>query len=69
MVCLNLGVNAQGKGLLYSGVLNCFVKIVKNEGVLGLYKGFGVAYMRLGPHISVSLVIWDWLRVLFFKNS
>jgi solute carrier family 25, member 34/35 len=55
--------------MLYSGVLDGFVKIVKSEGVLGLYKGFGVAYLRLGPHISVSLVIWDWLRVLYYKKS
>ncbi|XP_065336050.1 solute carrier family 25 member 35-like [Cloeon dipterum] len=61
----NQGVDAQGKGLLYSGVVDCFVKIVKKEGFFGLYKGAGAAYLRLGPHIIISLVVWDWLRLLY----
>ncbi|XP_065335999.1 solute carrier family 25 member 35-like [Cloeon dipterum] len=58
----NQGVDARGRGLLYSGVVNCFVKIIKTEGFFGLYKGGSAAYLRLGPHIVLSLVLRDWLR-------
>lgn len=36
----NQGVNASGKGIYYSGVIDCFVKILKTEGFRGFYKGF-----------------------------
>lgn len=36
----NQGVNASGKGIYYSGVIDCFVKILKIEGLRGFYKGF-----------------------------
>lgn len=44
----NQGVDASGKGLLYKGPGDCFVKIVKIEGVRGLYKGFLAHYLRIG---------------------
>ena len=30
----------------YSGVIDCFVKIIKNEGFFSLYKGFLPSYIR-----------------------
>lgn len=66
---VNIGVDVQGKGLLYSGVGDCFVKIIKKEGLFGLYKGVGAAYLRLGPHIVISLVVWDWLKLLYHPGN
>ena len=63
----NQGTDAKGKGLHYKGVGDCFVKILKTEGPLGFYKGFGASYFRLGPHTVLSLVFWDQLRVLWFR--
>lgn len=57
-----LGVDASGKGLLYNGILDCFVKIFKTEGVVGFYKGITANYMRLGPHGALCLVFWDILK-------
>lgn len=34
----------------YKGMLDCFVKVAKEEGVLRFYKGFGTYFMRLAPH-------------------
>ncbi|KAI8967685.1 mitochondrial carrier domain-containing protein [Mycotypha africana] len=45
----NQGVDpATGNGLLYKSPADCFVKIVKIEGVRGLYKGFLAHYLRIG---------------------
>ncbi|KAF1785796.1 Mitochondrial carrier domain [Phytophthora cactorum] len=33
----------------YKSATDCFVKVVKHEGLRGLYKGWLPAYMRLGP--------------------
>ncbi|XP_071109574.1 solute carrier family 25 member 35-like [Haliotis cracherodii] len=61
----NQGVDAHGKGLLYSGVSDCLMKILRKEGFWGFYKGWGASYFRLGPHTVISLVLWDEVRKLY----
>lgn len=64
----NQGVDAQGKGLLYRGYLDCVWKIWKSEGFFGFYKGLGACYFRLGPHTVLCLVFWDQLKE-YYNNS
>ncbi|XP_070490031.1 solute carrier family 25 member 35-like isoform X1 [Chironomus tepperi] len=59
----NQGVNAEGKGLLYKNLFDCFVKTIRVEGLLALYKGFTANYMRIAPHTILNLTFWD-----LFKN-
>ena len=47
---------------LYNGMVDCFVKIVRNEGPLALYKGFTPQWMRFGPTTTIQLVTWEALR-------
>ncbi|XP_044755216.1 solute carrier family 25 member 35-like [Coccinella septempunctata] len=63
----NQGVDASGKGLLYKGLGDCFLKIWRAEGFQGFYKGIGPNYMRLAPHGALCLVFWDLLRDLHMK--
>ncbi|XP_045485969.1 solute carrier family 25 member 35 isoform X4 [Pieris rapae] len=60
----NQGVDAQGRGLLYSGLADCAMKITKTEGVLAFYKGIGPSYFRQAPHSVLLLVFWDMLKDL-----
>lgn len=59
----NQGIGPDGKGLLYKNLLDCFIKIIRVEGPLALYKGLFSNYMRLGPHTILNLTFWD-----LFKN-
>lgn len=58
----NQGVDANGKGLYYNGLVDCFKKIMIKEGPWGFYKGWGPSFLRIGPHTVLSLVFWDQLR-------
>ncbi|XP_063232893.1 solute carrier family 25 member 35-like [Bacillus rossius redtenbacheri] len=60
----NQGVDKEGRGLLYRGVADCFVKIARAEGAAGLYKGFAAGYARMGPHVVLCFVFWDALKRL-----
>lgn len=44
---------ATGK-LPYKGVLDCARKVVRDEGWLRFYRGFGTYYVRIAPHALVS---------------
>jgi solute carrier family 25 oxoglutarate transporter 11 len=34
----------------YKGMLDCFRKVAKDEGLLRFYRGFGTYYVRIAPH-------------------
>lgn len=60
----NQPLDDSGKGKFYSGVVDCFWKICKTEGVSGLYKGFWPFYLRLAPHSTIVLLCYDEAKAL-----
>ncbi|XP_033153160.1 solute carrier family 25 member 35 [Drosophila mauritiana] len=65
----NQGVDAEGRGLLYRGWVDCFVKILRSEGVYGMYKGFWANYLRIAPHSTLVLLFFDELVAVRTKYS
>ncbi|EER41406.1 predicted protein [Histoplasma capsulatum H143] len=50
--------------LPYKGVLDCAKKVIRDEGWLRFYRGFGTYYVRIAPHAMVTLIVLDYLNVL-----
>jgi len=50
----------------YKGLLDCFIKTVRSEGPIGLYKGLGPTFARQAPlNVTIFLVI-EQLRKIFY---
>jgi solute carrier family 25 protein 34/35 len=47
--------NGTIRGALYTGPVDCFVKIVRTEGPLALYKGSLAHLLRIAPHVTIIL--------------
>ena len=47
---------------IYSGIIDCAVKIVRTEGAMALYKGFTPQWMRIGPFTVVQFLVWEKMR-------
>ncbi|KAK5730051.1 putative mitochondrial 2-oxoglutarate/malate carrier protein [Elasticomyces elasticus] len=45
-----LKTRLQRGGHAYAGMLDCAVKVVKDEGPLRFYRGFGTYFLRIAPH-------------------
>ena len=58
--------NAQGI-LPYAGVMDCLLKVVKTEGVLGLWVGLPTFMMKICPHAMTTLLIQDLFIILSRK--
>jgi len=43
----------------YKGMVDCFVKVAKNEGLLRFYRGFWTYFVRIAPHSVISLIVAD----------
>jgi len=54
----------KGKGTLYNGILDCFIKILKTEGLYGFYKGSFAHYLRIGPHTVLTFIFWEQFKKL-----
>jgi solute carrier family 25 oxoglutarate transporter 11 len=53
----------------YKGVVDCFAKCAKNEGVLSWWAGFLPFYLFVGSHSMLALLISDALRILLGVSS
>ncbi|CAG9982784.1 unnamed protein product [Clonostachys byssicola] len=46
--------------LVYRSMTDCFGKIAKEEGLTRFYRGFGIFYLRTGPHAMLTLILADY---------
>ena len=46
----------------YKGMIDCFFKTIKKEGPTRLWVGFPTFYVRIGPHVVITLVLNDVFR-------
>ena len=52
----------------YRGVLHCAFRIMSVEGLLAFWKGSGAAFLRIGPHQTLTFVFIGMLRRLEARN-
>ena len=45
----------------YKGPIDCAAQTLRNEGPLTFYTGFPTFFLRIAPHVVITLVIVDWL--------
>jgi len=54
---------------VYANSWDCFTKVLKNEGAVGLYKGLGPQIVGVAPEKAIKLTVNDLLRGLFEDKS
>jgi solute carrier family 25 (mitochondrial adenine nucleotide translocator), member 4/5/6/31 len=52
----------------YNGILDCAVKVYKQSGIQGLWKGAGSNILR-GVGSSLCLILYDEIKIHFGKTS
>jgi len=62
-------MNQPADAKIYNNALDCFAKIVKNEGPLTLWRGFIPIWSRFAPTTTIQLVIFEQLRGLMGMKS
>ena len=53
--------------LKYKGIVDCFVKSARFEGITGLWSGLPTFYCRVGPHAVITLLTMEALKSKFMK--
>jgi len=48
----------------YSGMLDCFAQILRDEGIFKLWAGFVPAFVKLAPYTIISLILNEKITVL-----
>ena len=46
----------------YTGILDCINKIVKKEGVIGLYRGLHISYIKCFPTLAIQFWTYDTIQ-------
>uniref|UniRef100_A0A3P9B0H3 Solute carrier family 25 member 12 n=1 Tax=Maylandia zebra TaxID=106582 RepID=A0A3P9B0H3_9CICH len=63
-----LQVAARAGQTTYSGVIDCFKKILREEGFRALWKGAGARMCRSSPQFGVTLVTYELLQRWFYVD-
>uniref|UniRef100_A0A3Q2PVI6 Solute carrier family 25 member 12 n=1 Tax=Fundulus heteroclitus TaxID=8078 RepID=A0A3Q2PVI6_FUNHE len=63
-----LQVAARAGQTTYSGVIDCFRKILREEGFSALWKGAGARMCRSSPQFGVTLVTYELLQRWFYLD-
>jgi len=56
---------ADGTGTLYSGMVDCFVKSARTEGIMSLYNGFWPNFGRVVPRVTIVFLAMEQLKINF----
>ena len=68
LVRKRLQAQSKAKGMLgeqYTGMVDCFSKIVKTEGFFGLYKGTMANLAKVAPYAGIMFATWEQCKVAF----
>ncbi|KAF0685569.1 Aste57867_22577 [Aphanomyces stellatus] len=49
----------------YTGFADCVVQVAKKESPLAFYRGFATYYVRIAPHVMITLTVAESLRQIF----
>merc|ERR1712146_247474 len=59
--------------MMYNGMIDCFVKTVRYEGVSALFKGLAPNYVKVVPSIAIAFVTYEklkeWMHVDLYISS
>lgn len=55
--------------VMYRNSFDCFKKVIRHEGVLGLYKGLTVQLIGVAPEKAIKLTVNDFARDKFFQYT
>lgn len=58
-------LDAAGRGTLYSGMIDCFMKVTVTEGPMTLYNGFWANFGRVVPRVTIVFIVMEQLRANF----
>ncbi|RMZ56638.1 hypothetical protein APUTEX25_002727, partial [Auxenochlorella protothecoides] len=53
---------AEGAAVRYSGMTDCFVRTIREEGVTALFKGLGPNYLKVVPSIAIAFVTYEQVK-------
>lgn len=48
-----------GKAVAYRGMVDCFVRTVREEGIQALFKGLAPNYVKVVPSIAIAFVTYE----------
>lgn len=69
---LAVDIGKSGSDRQFNGLLDCLVKIARSDGVLGLYRGFGISVMGIIAYRGAYFGLFDTGNAILFgegKNS
>ncbi|CAI5952143.1 unnamed protein product [Closterium sp. NIES-65] len=59
---------AQTKSRYYKGIVGTLSTIVRDEGLLGLYKGMGATLLGVGPNLAINFCVYETVKANWVRR-
>ncbi|XP_034097564.2 mitochondrial uncoupling protein 4C-like [Drosophila sulfurigaster albostrigata] len=66
---MNQPVNERGQGMHYRNAFDCYYKLITQEGIMAMYKGFLPCWLRVGPYNIFFWIAFEQLLRLQGQHS
>ncbi len=51
----------------YRNAIDVWLRVIRQEGIFALWKGFTPYYMRLGPHTVLTFIFLEQMNKAYYK--
>ncbi|KJH51267.1 hypothetical protein DICVIV_02546 [Dictyocaulus viviparus] len=51
----------------YRNAFDVWIRVIRNEGIFALWKGFTPYYMRIGPHTVITFIFLEQMNAAYYK--
>eukprot|EP01135_Chromosphaera_perkinsii_P000155 Nk52_evm51s32 gene=Nk52_evmTU51s32 len=68
VVKVRMMTQKRGKDLAYKNSFDCVAKIIRHEGILGLYKGLGTSMLGV-IHVGIQFPLYEALKIYIAKRN
>ena len=69
LVRTRLSLGSAMSKMKYDGILDCFRKTIRHEGVGALYKGIGPTYLSGAPYVGLQMTFFDLYKALLTRSE
>ncbi len=61
---LHAAAQGSSEAIVYKGMVDCFVRTVREEGFRALFKGLAPNYVKVVPSIAIAFVSYEQIKEL-----
>lgn len=66
---LTVVLGMPGRPIIYTGMMDCFARMIRQEGISSFYRGIVPNFMKAIPAISISYMVYEKTKMFLVSHT